>query len=156
MLAAVDAADPKNKPIIDQFPGEIPGYPTFIYFKNGEKQFKYDGERAAKSFVDFMTNPTAPKPAAALEKWTETSAKAILHLNEANFMKTLKRKRFALVMFYTDWCGHCKSLKPHYEKSAEYWVEHDSKRVAFAAVNCDDEAKLCGDNGVAGYPTVKV
>lgn len=56
--------------------------------------------------------------------------------------------------FYAPWCGHCKNLKPAYEKAAK-----GVKGLAqVAAVNCDDESNkaFCGSMGVQGFPTLKI
>lgn len=61
---------------------------------------------------------------------------------------------FEIVEFYAPWCGHCKNLKPAYEKVAKN-LEGLAK---VAAVNCDDEANkpLCGSMGIQGFPTLKI
>ena len=46
-------------------------------------------------------------------------------------------------------CGHCKALAPHYEEAATKLKE---KGVKLAKVNCVDEADLCQENGIGGYP----
>jgi thiol-disulfide isomerase/thioredoxin len=46
-------------------------------------------------------------------------------------------------------CGHCKALAPHYEEAATKLKE---KGIKLAKVNCVDEADLCQENGVQGYP----
>ena len=55
--------------------------------------------------------------------------------------------------FYAPWCGHCKTLKPAYEKAAESL----EGLAQVAAVNCDDESNkaFCGSMGVQGFPTLK-
>ncbi len=59
-----------------------------------------------------------------------------------------------IVEFYAPWCGHCKNLKPAYEKAAK----NLEGLANVAAVNCDEEANkpLCGSMGVQGFPTLKI
>ena len=56
--------------------------------------------------------------------------------------------------FYAPWCGHCKNLKPEYEKAAKGLKD----LAQVVAVNCDDEANkaFCGGMGVQGFPTLKI
>ena len=55
--------------------------------------------------------------------------------------------------FYAPWCGHCKNLKPAYEKAAKSL----EGLANVAAVNCDDEDNkaFCGSMGIKGFPTLK-
>ena len=55
--------------------------------------------------------------------------------------------------FYAPWCGHCKNLKPAYEKAAKSL----DGLAQVAAVNCDEESNkaFCGSMGVQGFPTLK-
>ena len=56
--------------------------------------------------------------------------------------------------FYAPWCGHCKNLKPEFEKAAKGLKD----LAQVVAVNCDDEANkaFCGSMGVQGFPTLKI
>ncbi len=56
--------------------------------------------------------------------------------------------------FYAPWCGHCKNLKPAYEKAAKSL----DGLAQVAAINCDDESNkaFCGGMGVQGFPTLKI
>ena len=56
--------------------------------------------------------------------------------------------------FYAPWCGHCKNLKPEYEKAAKGLKD----LAQVVAVNCDDEVNkaFCGSMGVQGFPTLKI
>ena len=45
------------------------------------------------------------------------------------------------------------SLAPHYEEAA---TELKSKNIKLAKVDCTEQAELCGEYGVTGYPTLKV
>ena len=50
-------------------------------------------------------------------------------------------------------CGHCKALKPAWDKLGD---EHkSSKTVVIADVDCTKEQDLCQKYGVSGYPTLK-
>ena len=56
--------------------------------------------------------------------------------------------------FYAPWCGHCKNLKPAYEKAAKSLAG----LAKVAAIDCDDESNkaFCGSMGVQGFPTLKI
>ena len=56
--------------------------------------------------------------------------------------------------FYAPWCGHCRNLKPDYEKAAKGLKD----LAQVAAVNCDEENNkaFCGSMGVQGFPTLKI
>jgi len=57
------------------------------------------------------------------------------------------------VMFMAPWCGHCKALKPDWEKLAK--KNKNNEAVTIGMVDCTQEEQLCGQNGVKGYPTIK-
>merc|ERR1711920_846721 len=58
------------------------------------------------------------------------------------------------VKFFAPWCGHCKRMKPDWDKlMAEF---KDSKSALVADVDCTAGGKpLCDSNGVRGFPTLK-
>jgi len=58
------------------------------------------------------------------------------------------------IKFYAPWCGHCKKMKPDWDKLMEEYK--DSKTAVIAEVDCTASGKeLCNENGVRGYPTLK-
>ena len=56
--------------------------------------------------------------------------------------------------FFAPWCGHCKAMKPAWDKlMAEY---EGSASALVADVDCTAGGKdLCEESGVQGFPTVK-
>ena len=57
---------------------------------------------------------------------------------------------------YSYRCGHCKRLKPEFQKAASVLAANDPP-VTLAQVDCTDVGKdTCGRFEVSGYPTVKI
>ena len=72
---------------------------------------------------------------------------AVQSLTASNFQQV--KKGIWLVEFYAEWCGHCRSLAPHYEKAASAL-----KDIAnIAAINADKERT---DVQIKGFPTIKL
>jgi thiol-disulfide isomerase/thioredoxin len=67
-----------------------------------------------------------------------------------------------LMLFYVDWCPHCKTAKPEWNALKE---EYDGKTingylVIFEEYNCTDESSeiedLINKYKIEGYPTIKL
>lgn len=77
--------------------------------------------------------------------------------NDENSNKTA-----TLMMFYVDWCPHCKTAKPEWESLKS---EYDGKQingytVSFIEYNCTNESEdinqLMDKYNIEGYPTIKL
>ncbi|KAJ6561210.1 thioredoxin-like protein [Mycena vulgaris] len=75
-------------------------------------------------------------------------------LDAKTFKKAMKANQTSMVAFVAPWCGHCQKMVPEYSKAALGM----HPLIPLYAVDCDDEKnkRLCGEQGVKGFPTVKV
>merc|ERR1712159_807484 len=73
-------------------------------------------------------------------------------LNPDNFDEVTSGKS-VFIKFLAPWGGHCKSMKPAWDKLMEDFK--DSKTALVADVDCTVHQDLCGKHGVQGYPTIK-
>jgi len=72
-------------------------------------------------------------------------------------MDVVKEKP-TLVKFYAPWCGHCKRLAPVWDELADKVTKEGKDGVVnIAKVDCTADGKAaCKDNGVKGFPTIKL
>jgi len=75
-------------------------------------------------------------------------------LDAKSFKKAMRENQTSVVAFVAPWCGHCRNLAPEYERTAKSF----NGLVPLYAIDCDAEAnkQLCGQQGVQGFPTVKL
>ncbi|KAH8810443.1 disulfide isomerase, partial [Flagelloscypha sp. PMI_526] len=75
-------------------------------------------------------------------------------LDPKSFKKVMKKDETSIVAFVAPWCGHCQKMAPEYAKAAKGL----NPLVPAYAIDCDEEKNkpLCGEQGVKGFPTVKV
>ena len=61
-----------------------------------------------------------------------------------------------LVLFYADWCGHCKKLKPEWDETSDKMNVNEKKMLKINCSKQDDEQvnDLMSEYKVKGYPTI--
>ena len=59
-----------------------------------------------------------------------------------------------MVLFYAPWCGHCKTMKPDYEKLRKKYMKNPNKNVVM--INCDDHKEFASKAGVQGFPSLRL
>ena len=89
--------------------------------------------------------------------------KTTFHANRENIPANLDSNKTAtLMLFYVDWCPHCKTAKPEWESLK---ADYDGKSingytVYFEEYNCTNEtaetAQLMDKYNIEGYPTIKL
>ncbi|CAO1413169.1 unnamed protein product [Diamesa tonsa] len=88
--------------------------------------------------------------------FVEAGESDVLNLVDSDFSTRIAESGTTLVMFYAPWCGHCKKLKPEYNRAAEL-LRDDDPPISLAMVDCTEGGKeTCSKFGVSGYPTLKI
>jgi len=85
----------------------------------------------------------------------QSASSKVETLTAANFDKlVLKSDEIWFVEFYAPWCGHCKSLEPHWDTAARKM----KGVVRFGAIDVDAEENksIGGKYGISGFPTIKI
>jgi len=87
-------------------------------------------------------------------KQTETEEKPMqIEIDTSEFQdQVLEPPGVALVDFYADWCGPCRSLAPTIASLAEAYAN----RVTVAKVNVDHNSELAQQFGIQGIPAVLI
>lgn len=57
-----------------------------------------------------------------------------------------------LVFFYANWCGHCKNMKPEWEKLKNKY----SGQYQLQEFEADENPEVMKQNQIEGFPTVKL
>lgn len=56
-----------------------------------------------------------------------------------------------ICLFYAPWCGHCKKIKPVWNKL----MTENKTNIKIIQIDCDEHKKIAKKYGIAGFPTIK-
>ena len=82
--------------------------------------------------------------------------------NSINSNNNSSGKSAELMLFYVDWCPHCKTAKPEWEqvKTEFQGKSINGYNLMFTEVNCTNESpdveKMMNTYKIEGYPTIKL
>ncbi|KAI1724281.1 thioredoxin domain-containing protein [Ditylenchus destructor] len=142
-------------------PYGVRGFPTIkIFGSDKKKPSDYNGQRTAQSLVESAINEV--KKIANARLGISGSGKSgsgggkvgndVVELTDSNFEQlVLKSKDLWLVEFFAPWCGHCKTLEPHWKAAASEL----KGKVKLGAVDATVHTMLANKFNVRGFPTIK-
>jgi len=149
----------------------VQGFPTIkVFGLNKKKPEDYQGQRTAQGLVDGGLAAAKKMVQAQLGGKTGSGGggggssggsnsnagtgegKDVVELTESNFRKKVINSESGwLVEFYAPWCGHCKTLAPHWADAATQL----KGKMMLGAVDATQHGSLAQEYGVSGYPTIK-
>ncbi|GLV40971.1 uncharacterized protein CBL_04495 [Carabus blaptoides fortunei] len=94
VLAAIDVNRPENSVIRTQY--NITGFPTLLYYQNGQFKFQYEGENNKNGIITFMKDPKEAPTKVKEPEWSDTDSE-VVHLNTESFDPVLKEESSVLV-----------------------------------------------------------
>ncbi|XP_018649179.1 putative shc transforming protein [Schistosoma mansoni] len=153
-IIKVAAVDSENNPTVTQR-FSVKGFPTILIFGDNKNSPKpYTGGRD----IDHL-NKEALRELTSLVKTRTGSGSSdgsdkddVIELTDSNFdEKVLNSQEPWLVEFFAPWCGHCKNLKPHWDKAAREL----KGTVKVAALDATVHSRMAQKYGIRGYPTIK-
>lgn len=148
IIAKIDA-DGEGKPLGKKY--GVTGFPTLKWFDAQGSDESYDLGRELETLADYITKQTGVK-----SKLPVVPASDVLQLDTHNFDQiALDSSKNAIVTFTAPWCGHCKKLKPHYEKVATTFKPESDCVIANIVADEKKNAHISEKYGVTSFPTIK-
>jgi len=122
----------------------------------GEKFYTQDEIDALEEINKMEDVPDYKRPDLEAD-WKSTSDQ----FKHNNFEQAILLHEFTFVLFYADWCSHCRVFHPTWNLLAEqaqklsFVTKRGSKEpVKILKINCVDFEKACRDAKIDGYPTL--
>jgi len=103
----------------------------------------YSGDFTAGGLADFLEFRTAPI--------TESN---VVYFESPEHFDALVEKGAVLAKFHQTWCGHCKTMKKHFEKASLAFPKDGP--VTLVDIDCGQHEGFCRQHDVSSFPTVKL
>jgi len=80
--------------------------------------------------------------------------------NKASHLSNLMKNGNWIVLYYANWCGHCNTMKPEWQKVISRMKMHNNRNTSSTINIADIESShidsLVNKPEIAGFPTIKM
>ncbi|OWZ68870.1 protein disulfide-isomerase domain [Cryptococcus neoformans] len=130
----------------------VSGFPTLKWFPAGSLEpIPYSGARDLETLAAFVTKQSGVK-----SNIKPPPPPAYTELDVSNFDEVvLNESKNVLVAFTAPWCGHCKNMKPAYEKVAKIFSSEPDVVIALMDADDAENKPVAQRYGVSSFPTIK-
>lgn len=67
-------------------------------------------------------------------------------------LKGGNKNNSVFVLYYVNWCPHCRVVKPEWEK-----LEEDNDlNIVVKKINCEENEKIAEEKNIEGFPTIQL
>lgn len=129
----------------------VTGFPTLKWFDAEGNHEPYDAARDLDTLAAFVAKKSGVKSSIKPPPPPETTILDVYSFDDV----ALDPSKNVLVSFTAPWCGHCKTMKPTYEKVAATFKSESDCIVANVDGDDKKNAELSKKYGVSGFPTIK-
>jgi len=130
---------------------DVPGFPTIVFFGNGERQV-HAGQRTVENIAAQFD---------AYQSTTPTTTESVLSGGGESLdmpPNQVRNVQNGIVMFHWNKCGHCVRFMPAFREFQTWAAEH-ATHVTVGSVECPSSPEgqtLAHEYGVSGFPTLKI
>ncbi|KAF8896355.1 protein disulfide isomerase [Infundibulicybe gibba] len=148
VIAKVDA-DGEGKPLGKKF--GVTGFPTLKWFNEKGEAEPYESGRDLDSLAAFITKKSGVKSSIKPPPPPETTILDVHNFDEV----ALDKSKNVIVSFTAPWCGHCKNLKPTYEKGNSF-DQSQTNLCVVANLDADDKknSAIREKYEITSFPTI--
>jgi len=119
--------------------------------------------KIVKNFKSFLKPNNLPKVAillvilGVLYYFYSNYLKEGFEINHDNLDEYISPDKTSLVLFYADWCGHCKKLKPTWNECSKKAKDSGLNMVQInVGEGTEKDKSLCEKYEIDGYPTIMI
>jgi len=154
-------ANQKNKVIVAKIDADgvgreigqkygVTGFPTLKWFDGSDSEpTPYEGQRDFDTLTQFI----AEKSGARVKS---KPPPATVQVDANNFDEiVMDSSKHVLLAFTASWCGHCKALKPLYEKASVDFLPESNCVIANIEADAEKNTELSRSYGISSFPTIK-